>query len=107
MRTGFVGEKVVINGGAFVLPVLHEITPVNMNVMRIEVSRRQAQAPDHPGPHARRRRRRLLRPRRLDARGGEPSPPQTLGRRTLEPDERARAASRAGSPRRSAPSPPR
>ena len=37
MRTGFLGEKVVVNGGAFVIPVLHEITPVNMNVMRIEV----------------------------------------------------------------------
>ncbi len=28
-----------MNGGAFVIPVLHEITPVNMNVMRIEVRR--------------------------------------------------------------------
>ena len=37
VRTGFLGEKVVVNGGAFVIPVLHEITPVNMNVMRIEV----------------------------------------------------------------------
>ena len=43
VRTGFGGEKVVISGGAFVVPVLHEITPVGMNVMRIEVSRRQAQ----------------------------------------------------------------
>ena len=40
VRTGFLGEKVVVNGGAFVIPVLHEITPVNMNVMRIEVVRR-------------------------------------------------------------------
>src|SRR5436853_7889548 len=39
VRTGFGGEKVVVNGGAFVVPVLHEITPVNMNVMRIEVRR--------------------------------------------------------------------
>src|SRR5262249_61784151 len=39
VRTGFGGEKVVINGGAFVIPVLHEMTPVNMNVMRIEVRR--------------------------------------------------------------------
>src|SRR5579871_6490440 len=43
VRTGFGGEKVVISGGAFVVPVLHEITPVGMNVMRIEVSRRQTQ----------------------------------------------------------------
>ena len=39
VRTGFLGEKVVVNGGAFVIPVLHEITPVNMNVLRIEVRR--------------------------------------------------------------------
>lgn len=39
VRTGFLGEKVVVNGGAFVIPVLHEITPVNMNVIRIEVRR--------------------------------------------------------------------
>ena len=44
VRTGFGGEKVVINGGAFVIPVLHEITPVNMNVMRVEVRRGQANA---------------------------------------------------------------
>lgn len=44
VRTGFLGEKVVVNSGAFVIPVLHEITPVNMNVLRIEVARRDAQA---------------------------------------------------------------
>src|SRR5205085_1526551 len=44
VRTGFLGEKVVLNGGAFVIPVLHDITPVNMNVMRIEVMREEQQA---------------------------------------------------------------
>ena len=44
VRTGFLGEKVVVNGGAFVIPVLHEITPVNMNVMRIEVRREDGSA---------------------------------------------------------------
>lgn len=39
VRTGFLGEKVVLNGGALVIPVLHEVTPVSMNVMRIEVLR--------------------------------------------------------------------
>ncbi|GAN76803.1 flotillin domain-containing protein [Acidisphaera rubrifaciens] len=39
VRTGFGGECVVINSGAFVIPVLHEVSPVNMNVMRIEVRR--------------------------------------------------------------------
>jgi uncharacterized membrane protein YqiK len=43
VRTGFGGEKVVVNSGAFVIPVLHETTPVNMNVMRIEVARRESQ----------------------------------------------------------------
>ncbi|MEZ5668982.1 MAG: hypothetical protein R3F55_16370 [Alphaproteobacteria bacterium] len=38
MRTGFLGEKVVINGGAG-HPVIHEVTPVNMGVMHIEVRR--------------------------------------------------------------------
>ncbi len=44
VRTGFGGERVVINGGAFVVPVLHEVSPVNMNVMRIEVRRGQTNA---------------------------------------------------------------
>ncbi len=44
VRTGFLGEKVVVNGGAFVIPVLHEITPVNMNVLRIEVRREDQSA---------------------------------------------------------------
>jgi uncharacterized membrane protein YqiK len=39
VRTGFGGQKVVVNGGAFVLPILHEVIPVNMNTLRLEVSR--------------------------------------------------------------------
>ena len=39
VRTGLGGEKVVINGGAFVLPIIHETTPVNMNVVQLEVVR--------------------------------------------------------------------
>jgi uncharacterized membrane protein YqiK len=39
VRTGFGGQKVVINGGAFVLPIVHEVTPVNMNTLRLEVRR--------------------------------------------------------------------
>lgn len=39
VRTGFGGEKVVINGGALVLPILHEVTPVSLNVTRIPISR--------------------------------------------------------------------
>jgi uncharacterized membrane protein YqiK len=85
VRTGLGGEKVVVSGGAFVIPVLHEITPVGMNVMRIEVARREAQAL-------------ITRDRiRVDAmaeffvkvgsdREAVGRAAQTLGRRTLESD---------------------
>lgn len=39
IRTGFGGEKVVMGGGAFVLPILHDTTEVNMNTLRLEVMR--------------------------------------------------------------------
>src|SRR5258705_8943366 len=39
VRTGLRGQKVVMNGGAFVLPIVHEVVPVNMNTLRLEVSR--------------------------------------------------------------------
>jgi uncharacterized membrane protein YqiK len=39
VRTGFGGQKVVFNGGAFVLPIIHQIVPVNMNTMRLAVQR--------------------------------------------------------------------
>src|SRR5258705_11412261 len=39
VRTGFGGQKVVMNGGAFVLPIIHEVIPVNMNTLRLEVRR--------------------------------------------------------------------
>ena len=39
VRTGFLGEKVVIDGGAFVWPIIHDITPVNMKTLPLEVER--------------------------------------------------------------------
>ncbi len=39
VRTGLSGEKVVRDGGALVLPVLHETIPVNMNTLKLEVLR--------------------------------------------------------------------
>ena len=39
VRTGLRGEKVVISGGAFVLPIIHNITSVGMRTLRIEVKR--------------------------------------------------------------------
>ena len=44
VRTGFGGEKVVINGGALVLPVLHETMPVNLNTVRLAVERKNNDA---------------------------------------------------------------
>jgi uncharacterized membrane protein YqiK len=44
VRTGFGGEKVILNGGAIVLPVLHEVIPVNMNTLRRDVKRATDQA---------------------------------------------------------------
>lgn len=44
VRTGFGGEKVVMNGGAMVVPVLHETMPVNMNTVRLAVERRDTDA---------------------------------------------------------------
>lgn len=44
VRTGFGGEKVVINGGALVLPVLHETMPVNLNTVRLAVERKNTDA---------------------------------------------------------------
>ena len=44
VRTGFRGQKVIMNGGALVFPVLHEVIPVNMNTLRLEVRRANDQA---------------------------------------------------------------
>ncbi len=44
VRTGFGGQKVVMNGGALVIPMLHEIIQVNMNTMRMEIHRANNQS---------------------------------------------------------------
>jgi len=84
VRTGFGGQKVVMDGGALVFPVLHEIIPVNMNTLRLEVTRANNQAV-------------ITRDRmRVDVQAEfylrvKPSPQaiaaaaQTLGRRILDP----------------------
>ncbi len=41
VRTGLGGERVVMGGGALVLPIVHDITEVSMNTLRIEVRRAQ------------------------------------------------------------------
>jgi uncharacterized membrane protein YqiK len=44
VRTGVGGERVVMNGGALVLPVFHETMPVNMNTSVLPVVRRDNEA---------------------------------------------------------------
>jgi uncharacterized membrane protein YqiK len=39
VRTGLGGQRVVLDGGALVLPIVHDVIPVNMNTLRLEVSR--------------------------------------------------------------------
>ncbi|MEM1351565.1 MAG: flotillin domain-containing protein [Pseudomonadota bacterium] len=39
VKTGAGGKKVIMDGGAFVVPLLHEISPVNMKTLRLEVQR--------------------------------------------------------------------
>ena len=39
VRTGLGEQKVVLDGGAFVLPIVHDVIPVNMNTLRLEVVR--------------------------------------------------------------------
>ena len=86
VRTGFGGQKVVINGGALVLPIIHEVIQVNMNTLRLEVRRGRESA--------------LITKNRMRVDvvaefyvRVQPSPEavadaaQTLGSRTMQPDQ--------------------
>jgi uncharacterized membrane protein YqiK len=44
VRTGLGGQKVILDGGAIVLPVFHEIILVNMNTLKLEVSKRDTES---------------------------------------------------------------
>ena len=39
VRTGFGGERIVLTGGALAIPIIHQTTPVNMNTLRLAVTR--------------------------------------------------------------------
>lgn len=39
VRTGMGGQKVIMDGGALVLPVFHDVMQVNMNTLKLEVAR--------------------------------------------------------------------
>jgi uncharacterized membrane protein YqiK len=85
VRTGLGGQKVIMDGGAIVLPVFHEIIPVNMNTLKLEVQRRENESL-------------ITRDRmRVDVVAGffvrvkqtaeaVSTAAQTLGQRTLDPD---------------------
>jgi uncharacterized membrane protein YqiK len=85
VRTGLSGQKVIMDGGAIVLPVFHEIIPVNMNTLKLEVQRRENESL-------------ITRDRmRVDVVAGffvrvkqtaeaVSTAAQTLGQRTLDPD---------------------
>lgn len=86
VRTGFGGQKVVMTGGAFVFPVLHEVIPVNMNTLRLSVKR------GREGALITRNRMRVdvtvdfyVRVRQSEQSVANAA--QTLGRRTLKPDQ--------------------
>ena len=85
VRTGFGGETVVINGGALVLPIVHEVTPVNLNVVRIPVARTRDAAVS-----TRDRMRVDIEAeffvRVIQKREGVAAAASTLGRRTMESD---------------------
>src|SRR6201989_2386965 len=86
VRTGFLGERVVINGGAFVLPFIHDYTPVNMNVLPMGIVRAK-----HDAVITRDRMRIDIEAdfyvRVQPTREAVTIAAATLGRRTLEPEQ--------------------
>lgn len=44
VRTGMGGQKVIIDGGCLELPIFHDIIPVNMQTLRLEVLRMEKEA---------------------------------------------------------------
>jgi uncharacterized membrane protein YqiK len=86
VRTGFGGQKVIMDGGALVIPVLQEVIPVNMNTLRLEVLRRNEQAlitKDRMRVDVQAEFYVRVKPT-LDA---VADAAQTLGRKTMNPDE--------------------
>jgi uncharacterized membrane protein YqiK len=85
VRTGLGGQKVIMDGGAIVLPIFHEIIAVNMNTLKLVVERREGESL-------------ITRDRmRVDVVAGffvrvkqtidaVSTAAQTLGQRTLDPD---------------------
>lgn len=86
VRTGFGGQKVIMNGGALVLPVLHEIIQVNMNTLRLEVWRGGDQGALITRDRMRVDVRAEFYVRVKPTEEAIADAAQTLGRRTMDPD---------------------
>jgi uncharacterized membrane protein YqiK len=85
VRTGLGGQKVVMDGGAVVLPIFHEAITVNMNTLKLEVTRNAADS------LITRDRMRVdivatFFVRVIPSQEGIANAAQTLGQRTLHPD---------------------
>lgn len=44
IRTGLGGEKVILNGGAIVLPILHDVISINMNTLKLEIKKNKEES---------------------------------------------------------------
>jgi uncharacterized membrane protein YqiK len=49
VRTGQGGTKVVLDRGIMVFPIFHQIVPVSLETMKLEVERRGSGRLDHQG----------------------------------------------------------
>lgn len=86
VRTGLGGQKVVMDGGALVLPVFHETILVNMNTLKLEVTR---SGKDSLFTKDRMRVDVVVAffVRVVPTKEGIANAAQTLGQRTIEPDQ--------------------
>jgi uncharacterized membrane protein YqiK len=89
VRTGFGGEKVVKDGGAIVLPILHETIPINMQTLRLTVQRGGGEASLITKDRLRVDVRAEFYVRVAPDATAIATAAQTLGRRTMAPDQLA------------------